>query len=239
MAYARRRCDDALAEDVVAETFLVAWRRLDDVPAHAALPWLYGIARRTLANQHRGRERLRRSPGHKKVGGVVMPEDDELERLRRADPVAEVSLPSAESPRARALFEEITMTDPTTTELRGAVAPARRRWIAGIAAALLLIGGGAAATALRNDDPSRPDPQDLATDPTTEPITPGGPPRSCVEFYDLSTLADREVAFDGTVKRAEGDTVTFTVNRAYRGVEAGERNQLPFVLQCHGSLGRL
>ena len=56
-AYTRRRCDDSLADDVVSETFLVAWRRLDDVPSDAALPWLYGIARRTLANQRRGRER--------------------------------------------------------------------------------------------------------------------------------------------------------------------------------------
>ena len=57
MAYARRRCDDALADDVVSETFLVAWRRIEDVPGDSPLPWLYGIARRTLANQRRGRER--------------------------------------------------------------------------------------------------------------------------------------------------------------------------------------
>lgn len=40
------------AKDVTAEAFLVAWRRLDDVPDHP-LPWLLGTARRVLANQRR------------------------------------------------------------------------------------------------------------------------------------------------------------------------------------------
>lgn len=45
------------AADLVAETFLVAWRRLDDVPDKQALPWLYGVARRVLANHRRGETR--------------------------------------------------------------------------------------------------------------------------------------------------------------------------------------
>lgn len=59
LAYAVRRvADPADAADVVAETFLVAWRRLDDVPAgEAARPWLYGVARRVLANHYRGERR--------------------------------------------------------------------------------------------------------------------------------------------------------------------------------------
>ena len=45
-----------LAEDAVAETFAVAWRRVDHLPEpDVALPWLLAIARRVLANQHRGR----------------------------------------------------------------------------------------------------------------------------------------------------------------------------------------
>lgn len=60
MAYARRRTDHATADDVVAETFLVAWRRLDDLPADRPLPWLYGVARKILANQRRARERRAR-----------------------------------------------------------------------------------------------------------------------------------------------------------------------------------
>jgi RNA polymerase sigma factor (sigma-70 family) len=55
-AYALRRIPRDLAQDVVSETFLVAWRRLDDVPADA-LPWLYGVARRVLANQRRSANR--------------------------------------------------------------------------------------------------------------------------------------------------------------------------------------
>ncbi|MBS1878594.1 MAG: sigma-70 family RNA polymerase sigma factor [Actinobacteria bacterium] len=53
LAYALRRCDDrASAEEATAETFLVAWRRLDVVPLEA-LPWLLGVARKVLANERR------------------------------------------------------------------------------------------------------------------------------------------------------------------------------------------
>jgi RNA polymerase sigma factor (sigma-70 family) len=51
--YVLRRAPQAIVEDVVSETFLVAWRALDGVPAEP-LPWLYGVARRTLANHRRG-----------------------------------------------------------------------------------------------------------------------------------------------------------------------------------------
>ncbi|WP_327089449.1 RNA polymerase sigma factor [Nonomuraea sp. NBC_01738] len=54
--YAARRTgspDDTA--DVISETFLTAWRRIGDVPAgDEALLWLYGVARRVLANQRRG-----------------------------------------------------------------------------------------------------------------------------------------------------------------------------------------
>ncbi len=66
--YAVRRVGDAGAEDVVAETFLVAWRRIDSVPEHE-LAWLLGVARKVIANQRRGQrrrasltERLAREP---------------------------------------------------------------------------------------------------------------------------------------------------------------------------------
>jgi len=59
-AYALRRVPRQEADDVVSETFLVAWRRIDDVPADA-LPWLLGVARRVLGEEHRAalrRDRL-------------------------------------------------------------------------------------------------------------------------------------------------------------------------------------
>lgn len=59
LAYALRRTSDAHdAADVVAETFLVAWRRIDDVPSgDPARLWLFGVARRVLANHRRGDRR--------------------------------------------------------------------------------------------------------------------------------------------------------------------------------------
>jgi RNA polymerase sigma-70 factor (ECF subfamily) len=55
-AYARRRIDDAAADDVVSQVFVIAWRRLDELPDDP-LPWLYGCARRVLANERRGARR--------------------------------------------------------------------------------------------------------------------------------------------------------------------------------------
>jgi RNA polymerase sigma factor (sigma-70 family) len=59
LGYVLRRTgngDDAA--DVLAETFLTAWRRLDDVPyGESTRPWLYGVARRVLANHRRGERR--------------------------------------------------------------------------------------------------------------------------------------------------------------------------------------
>ena len=60
LAYARRRTDQLPdAEDVVADSFTVVWRRWADLPRDPSnhLPWLYGIARRVLANQRRGAAR--------------------------------------------------------------------------------------------------------------------------------------------------------------------------------------
>jgi RNA polymerase sigma-70 factor (ECF subfamily) len=45
------------AEEIVEETFLVCWRRLDEVP-DPPLPWLLGVARRILSNGRRTERRL-------------------------------------------------------------------------------------------------------------------------------------------------------------------------------------
>lgn len=52
LRFVRRRLDAETTGDVVAETFLVAWRRLEEVPADP-LPWLYGVARNAVANRRR------------------------------------------------------------------------------------------------------------------------------------------------------------------------------------------
>jgi RNA polymerase sigma factor (sigma-70 family) len=62
LEYALRRVEEREdAADVVAETFLVAWRRLGEVPlGDGARLWLYGVARLTLANLHRAERRRTR-----------------------------------------------------------------------------------------------------------------------------------------------------------------------------------
>lgn len=56
---ARRLPSHEDGADLAADVFLTAWRRLDELPADpaAARPWLYGVARKTLANRYRGDRR--------------------------------------------------------------------------------------------------------------------------------------------------------------------------------------
>ena len=59
-AYCRRRTDAETAGDCAAEAFSVAWRKLDEVPdGPAAIGWLYGVARKVLANEFRSSRRRR------------------------------------------------------------------------------------------------------------------------------------------------------------------------------------
>jgi RNA polymerase sigma-70 factor, ECF subfamily len=54
--YTRRRAPEALVDDVVAETFFVAWRKIDNLPDDVR-PWLLGVARKTLSTQLRAARR--------------------------------------------------------------------------------------------------------------------------------------------------------------------------------------
>jgi RNA polymerase sigma factor (sigma-70 family) len=58
LAYVLTRTTTERAHDVVSSTFLVAWRRLDELPADV-LPWLIGVARRVVADQRRSEARQR------------------------------------------------------------------------------------------------------------------------------------------------------------------------------------
>ena len=56
LGYVLRRTPREAAHDVVAEIFLVVWRRFGDLPQEP-LPWLLGIARKILANERRSARR--------------------------------------------------------------------------------------------------------------------------------------------------------------------------------------
>ncbi|MFH1330201.1 MAG: sigma-70 family RNA polymerase sigma factor [Actinomycetota bacterium] len=59
--YAGRRLGREEAADAAAEAFTVAWRKIAHVPPEPeTLPWLYGVARRVVANAERGRRRRER-----------------------------------------------------------------------------------------------------------------------------------------------------------------------------------
>lgn len=59
LAYSLRRTESpADAEEIVADTLLIAWRRRNELPiGDESIPWLYGVARRVIANQRRGQRR--------------------------------------------------------------------------------------------------------------------------------------------------------------------------------------
>jgi RNA polymerase sigma-70 factor (ECF subfamily) len=83
--YARRRVDPSAVADVASEVFVVAWRRRDQIPADP-LPWLYGVARRVVANQRRGAARADRLVD--RLGQSLPADLDEVRR--RADPAGTV-----------------------------------------------------------------------------------------------------------------------------------------------------
>lgn len=55
--YLHRRMSADAVDDVLSETLLVVWRRLDEIPPGAHLPWCYGVARRMLSNHRRSHQR--------------------------------------------------------------------------------------------------------------------------------------------------------------------------------------
>ena len=85
LRFAERRTHPLGAEDVVADVFLVAWRRLEDVPIppEEARAWLFGVAHRVLAN-HR-RSDARQQSLQLRVGQVLPP------RVAGADEGADVA----------------------------------------------------------------------------------------------------------------------------------------------------
>ncbi len=74
-AYVRRRASEDLVDDAVADVFVVCLRRIDEVPADP-LPWLYGVARKTLANERR--RRARTAPAEASVAFDPVPVGDSI-----------------------------------------------------------------------------------------------------------------------------------------------------------------
>ena len=114
LAYCARRTSSDEAWDAAADVFLVAYRRLDDVPSgDGTLPWLLAVARRVLSNQRRGDQRRRRlilrASGHRDAEGAFIPE---TLLVRREDEVEVVEALSRLRPIDReiitlALWEEL------------------------------------------------------------------------------------------------------------------------------------
>ena len=99
LRYCLRRLPVDKAADATAETFTIAWRRRQQIPRDRPLPWLYGVARRVVANEIRSQGRWERLKRRAMNTGVQLPsaetkviEDDErvqviasLGELRAAD----------------------------------------------------------------------------------------------------------------------------------------------------------
>jgi RNA polymerase sigma-70 factor (ECF subfamily) len=66
-AYLRRRLYPLAAadlDDLVEEVLLIAWRRFDDIPSDAQIPWLIGVARNVLRNAVRKQRRISTLESH-------------------------------------------------------------------------------------------------------------------------------------------------------------------------------
>jgi RNA polymerase sigma-70 factor (ECF subfamily) len=129
-SYCRWRAGSpADAQDAVSEVFLVAWRRLDEVPAGSdARRWLYATARRVMANQARANARRRRLQETLDAAPVgVHPVDDDPLGSRVADAL------SALGPRDREVLlltaaEIAAVVRRPAVTVRGRLHRARRRF---------------------------------------------------------------------------------------------------------------
>src|SRR5919198_142052 len=81
--FVRGRAPESVVDDVVSETFLVCWRKLDRVPDEP-LPWLYAVARKALANERR------RRASQERIGAA-----DRASTVPEAEPVGDAVLAAA------------------------------------------------------------------------------------------------------------------------------------------------
>jgi RNA polymerase sigma-70 factor (ECF subfamily) len=114
-AYFQRRIDLEIARDCTAETLVIAWRKVGDIPAGSELRWRYMVARNVLRNAYRAKRRSRLTFGHisdrpDRTGSpetiLVRNEEDAdvidaLHRLRRNDQEILLLSVREESPAAK------------------------------------------------------------------------------------------------------------------------------------------
>jgi RNA polymerase sigma-70 factor (ECF subfamily) len=121
LAYCMRRAAVVDAEDACAETFLVAWRRVGEVPAppHTRL-WLYGTARRVLANQWRSLSRRSQLDKRLTAMGMSPVPDPALLLVQSSENLEVVEAVRRLSPRDREIvmldvWEELSREEIATT----------------------------------------------------------------------------------------------------------------------------
>lgn len=113
--FVQRRTDPDRAEDVVADAFLVVWRRLDDVPHEqdAARAWVFGVTRHILLNERRGEQR-RGALGIRLADTATLP---------HADPEAEAVVNRVDLSSAWRLLSELHQEALSLTIFEGLQAP--------------------------------------------------------------------------------------------------------------------
>ncbi|MGH8948428.1 MAG: RNA polymerase sigma factor, partial [Acidimicrobiia bacterium] len=95
--YIRRRVTADEAGDVLSDVLLTLWRRLEDAPEGAILPWSYGIARRTLSNHRRAASRHLKLVERLESERAPAQEDDPAGQLEDPELAAALaSLPAAD-----------------------------------------------------------------------------------------------------------------------------------------------
>jgi RNA polymerase sigma-70 factor, ECF subfamily len=86
LAYCARRVGRQDADDLAAQVFEVAWRRLGDIPTgDAELPWLYGVAYRVVSHHWRGERRRYRLTSRLAAMPPALPADLETVVVRKRD----------------------------------------------------------------------------------------------------------------------------------------------------------
>lgn len=84
-SYCLRRLPVADANDAVSEVFLVAWRKVEQIPRdRESLPWLLAVARNVVRNAHRARRRATRLEARANAEPAYPQPGPEVQVVRRA-----------------------------------------------------------------------------------------------------------------------------------------------------------